>query len=550
MGRMFTVTRQRVEDGLTRIHRQQWVQIGLLLIFCSILYFANLGQWDLWNPDEPRYAEVAREMVVNGDWILMHYNGNVYPDKPPLFFWLAGLLSYLWQGFTSFSVRLPAAFFGLLAVILTHLIGRIFFGSSVGLISGLILATSFEFAFRSTRANIDSTLTFFTTASMLCFVHWYRSRGPSIYGLYLGMALATLAKGPVGFLLPLLVCLAFLLVQKDWKAIKGMKLLPGILLMLALVLSWYVPAVLKGGSSYLQETIFKHSIARYSQGWAKVRPIDYYLYTFPMSFLPWAIFLPGAFIYGRLRETLEKRKEYLFLFIWFAVIFLFFSMSKGKRALYLLPLFPAAAILVGKLWHDLIFLSVDMIRRRWVFIPLCGLVTVSLLGGAATPWVVSWKAPSYFWHSLPVAFLLVGLSLAVFFMHRLRHDGKAFILIVVMVAAGLFYTQRVIFPAVNPYKSARLISEEITSRISTGDKVCVYGRVSAGSYNFYTGIVPIYDFYRPEDLFGFLKSSGKVLCLLTSKDYSQFQEMPDCPEMRLLARHQKGMNDVVLVSNQ
>jgi len=96
---------------------QKRVQVGLLVVFTILLYFTNLGQWDLWNPDEPRYAEVAREMVVNGDWVLMHYNGNVYPDKPPLFFWLVGLSSFFFQGFTSFSVRLPAAFFGPLTVL-------------------------------------------------------------------------------------------------------------------------------------------------------------------------------------------------------------------------------------------------------------------------------------------------------------------------------------------------------------------------------------------------------------------------------------------------
>ena len=330
-----------MKPQLTNLLSQKRIQVGLLVVFISFLYFTNLGQWDLWNPDEPRYAEVAREMVVNGDWVLMHYNGNVYPDKPPLFFWLIGLSSYLWQGFTSFSARIPAAFFGMLAVILTCLLGRSLFGSSVGLISGLILATSFEFAFRSTRANIDSTLTFFTTASILCFVHWYRSRGPIIYGLYVGMALATLTKGPVGFLLPLLVCLAFLVVQKDWKAIKGMKLLPGMLLMLALVSVLVRPAILKGGSSYLQDTLFKHSIARYSQGWAKVRPFYYYLYTFPMSFLPWAIFLPAAFLYGRLRETLEKRKEYLFLFVWFAVIFVLFLRVQRKASPLSVTSFPS-----------------------------------------------------------------------------------------------------------------------------------------------------------------------------------------------------------------
>ena len=167
-----------MEKRFSKIYPQTWAQIILLVGFCFFLFFFNLNQWDLWSPDEPRYAQVAREMVNGGDWVLMHLNGEMYTDKPPLFFWLIGLSSYLWQGFTSFSVRLPSAVFGMLAVVLTCLIGRSLFGSSVGLISGLILATSFEFAFRSTRANIDSTLTFFTTASILCFVHyiWFYKR--------------------------------------------------------------------------------------------------------------------------------------------------------------------------------------------------------------------------------------------------------------------------------------------------------------------------------------------------------------------------------------
>jgi 4-amino-4-deoxy-L-arabinose transferase-like glycosyltransferase len=240
----------------------------------------------------------------------------------------------------------------------------------------------------------------------------------------------------------------------------------------------------------------------------------------------------------------------LFLFVWFAVIFLFFSVSKGKRALYLLPLFPAAAILVGKLWHDLISGSTDSIRRQWISIPMYGLAAACLLGGAASPWIVSWKLPSYFWHSLPVAFVLVGISVAVFFMHRLKHDGKAFILIVGMVAAGLFYSQRVVFPAVNPYKSARLISEEISSRLSGSDRLCVYGKVSTEAYNFYTGIVPIRYFWHPKDLFQFLKSTGRVFCILSFEDYSRFQAMMnDNPRMRLIARHSVGKHDVVLISN-
>jgi 4-amino-4-deoxy-L-arabinose transferase-like glycosyltransferase len=194
--------------------QQPQVQIFILLIFCFFLFILGVGRWDLWNPDEPRYAQVAKEMVERGDWILMHVNGNTYVDKPPLFFWLIALSSFLWQGFTSFSVRFPSAFLSTLTVLLTFFLGRKLYGSRTGFLSGLILATSFEFAYLSTRANIDATLTFFTTTSIFFFLDWYpHSKGEggaekgkrrlSIYGFYICMAFATLTKGPVGFILPL-----------------------------------------------------------------------------------------------------------------------------------------------------------------------------------------------------------------------------------------------------------------------------------------------------------------------------------------------------------
>ena len=167
-----------MEDRVSKIYPQKWAQILLLLGFCFIIYFVNLGRWDLWNPDEPRYAEVAKEMVKGGDWVLMHYNGADYGNKPPLFFWLIALSSYLWQGFTSFSVRLPSALFGTLTVLLTFLLGKDLYASRTGFLSGLILATSVEFAYISTRADTDSTLTFFTTASLFCFFRWYQHSPP------------------------------------------------------------------------------------------------------------------------------------------------------------------------------------------------------------------------------------------------------------------------------------------------------------------------------------------------------------------------------------
>jgi len=565
-----------MEKRFSKIVPQPWVEVALLLGICVVIYFINLGQWDLWNPDEPRYGQVAKEMVTRGDWILMHYNGEVYSDKPPLFFWSIALSSYLWHGFTSFAIRFPAAFFGTLTVLFTFLLGRILFHSRIGFFSGLILVTSIQFAYLSVRANIDTTLTFFITASLLCFFLWYRNRPPHpsplpngereavrggfvgdgnsknlfIYGFYVAIAFATLAKGPVGFILPLLVCLVYLVLRKDWRGIKEMRLLPGMLLFIGIVLCWYLPAVWKGGRDYLNETLLVHSINRYSQGWAKPRPIYYYLSDFPINYFPWILFLPSAFVYVYSRKNLEKRREFLFLTVWFAVIFIFFSLSKGKRTLYLLPLFPAASLLVGKLLQDFISSQIDHFKKEWVFLPIYVLMGMMLVTGAIFPWIVSVKIPSYLNASLPLAFLLVGGGLAMFVLYRFKNHRALFLLFIGIVATGYFYSTRAIFPLVNRSKSARFISQEVTSRIQPGEKLAVYGRVSTAPYNFYTGIVPILDLADPESLFQFLNASERVFCLMTLDEWRQLQKMEGRRPLHLIARHPVGGKDVVLISNR
>jgi 4-amino-4-deoxy-L-arabinose transferase-like glycosyltransferase len=551
-----------MDQRFSKMSPQPWAQVALLLGLCFVIYFINLGQWDLWNPDEPRYAEVSREMVNGGDWILMHRNGDLYTDKPPLFFWMVAISSFLWQGINPFSVRFPSALFGTLTVLLTFLIGKKLYSSRTGLLSGLILATSFEFAYLSTRGNIDTTLAFFTTGSIFCFLQWYQQgkggktsregmKGFSFYGYYIGMALATLAKGPIGFILPLLVTLLFLLVQKDWKGIKAMRLLPGMLLFMAIVLSWYLPAILKGGEDYLQATLIDHSLDRFTKGsGSHIRPVYYYLYQFPPLFLPWIIFLPAALVYGFSRATMARRKEFLFLTVWVIFIFVFFTLSEGKRGLYFLPLFPAASIMIGKLWEDFISFSMRHFRNEWIVIPLYVLMGVILVAGVATPWVILRELPSYFSYSLPVAIFLVGVSIGLFLFNRFKYYGAIFFLLIGMMAGGFFYSLRVVFPLVNPYKSARFICQEITSRIQPGDELAIYGDFEPGPFNFYTGIVPIPVLEAEEALSNFLRSPERAFCLLKYGDFLKFQTTEDRPEFQLILRRRIGDGDFVLISNQ
>jgi 4-amino-4-deoxy-L-arabinose transferase-like glycosyltransferase len=329
-----------------------------------------------------------------------------------------------------------------------------------------------------------------------------------------------------------------------------MKLLPGMLVCLAIVLAWYVPAVIRGGREYLNATLLHHSVARFAEGTSHVRPFYYFLLSFPGDFLPWILFLPGAAVYGLSGEAAPKRKEFLFLFVWFVVIFLFFSISKGKRSLYLLPLFPAASLMVGKLWDDFVFGSMERFRRGWISFPLYGLMGLMLIGGAAVPWVVSMKFPSYLAYGLPIAFLMVGSSLTLFVLNRFKSYGAILFLVAGIMAGVHFYALRVIFPLVNPYKSARFFSQEITSRIRPSEKLAIYENFGTGPFNYYTGIVPILELKTKEEFFRFFESSERVFCILKYRNLRQFQSMEGMPATVLIARRQIGDKDVALISNR
>jgi hypothetical protein len=475
-------------------------------------------------------------------------------------------------------------------VLLTFFVGKSLYSSGTGLISGLILATSFEFAYLSTRANIDTTLTFLTTASILCFLLWFQRRkeeefsdeamrGLLFLGFYIGMALATLAKGPIGFILPLSVSLIYLCIQKDWKGIRGMRLLPGMLLFLVIVLSWYLPAVLEGGKHYLNATLLTHSIDRFAKGSSHIRPIYYYLFNFPVDFLPWTLFLPGVLVFGFSKRKEGIGKEFLFLLVWFVSIFLFFSLSKGKRAIYLLPLYPAVSIMVGNFWdHAISHPNSDPKREVWVSLPIFLIAILLFVMGIvlySIPLVAHFSVghPSKLVGAIlkgaqrgemylsyvpyksyaPFIFLPPGLGILLLLAQRLKRRSTVFVLIVLTVGITFFYGTRFIFPKVNPYKSARFISQEITKTMKPGERLSMYGDFGSGGtgpYNFYTGIVPILEIDSEAEVTDFFRSKDRVFCLLSYHDYEKLKNEHSDISLLLIARTGVGHRDMALVSNR
>jgi hypothetical protein len=296
--------------------------------------------------------------------------------------------------------------------------------------------------------------------------------------------------------------------------------------------------------------------------------------------MPWFLFLPGAIVYGLLKKREGVAKGFFFPLVWFIAIFLFFSFSKGKRTLYLLPLYPAVSLLVGKLWDDYLSGSVrDSLRKIGIALPiylfiifffLMGLflyaipVVASLSVDTTTPrmlkMIVHWAGlgANYFSY-VPrgsivfFVFLLFGSSLLLSLAHGLKYKSIAFTLIVAVMGIGFFTVTRFIFPSVNPYKSARFISEEIIRTIKPGEKVAMYGdfgSVGTAPYNFYTGIVPILEIENEGEVIDLFRSKERVFCLLRYGDYESLsRKYPDLP-LHLITQRGVGSRDMLFMSNQ
>jgi 4-amino-4-deoxy-L-arabinose transferase-like glycosyltransferase len=349
------------------------------------LYLPGLGVELLRHPLEAKYALAAREMLRGGPLLVAHLFGEVYPDKPPLLFWATAALGRAAGGIDEVVARLPAVAGALVAALATWRLGTDLFGSPGGLVAGLALATANLFFWYARQGHPDQLLTAFVALAMLA---WWRGAGRDpaapragpVAAAYAAMALGVMSKGLLGLLLPLAGAAGFLaLTGPPRAALAGLRLGVGLPVFLGVLLAWYAPAVLQQGPGYLRETIVHQHVERYARTWVHAGPWYYYLGEFASGFFPWVLFLPGAVALG---WRLGGRAFRLPL-AWFAAGFVFLSLSTSKRGAYLLPLYPAAALMVGWLWARA--LGETARPSRWVTAPLAVLGAVALALAAALP---------------------------------------------------------------------------------------------------------------------------------------------------------------------
>ncbi len=353
-----------------------------------LLVATGIGLRDPWPADEPRFALIARDMVANQDWLIPRVGGALYPDKPPLFFWLIALSLKL-TGSMRVAFLLPSLVAAIGCVVLVYDLGRRLWNRETGLAAGLALLGCVQFIWQARQAQIDATLCFFTTLSLYGLLR-HCLLGPQWKWYAIGWAAAgfgIITKG-VGFL-PLFVLLPYVMARgAGWQPRPvfsgGWRWLMGPVALLAAVSVWLVPmwlATLEDPAlqAYRHEILFSQTVTRYTAAWHHHEPFWYYLVeVIPGLWLPFTALLP--WLIRRWRNDLRRRDLHTVLpLAWAVVVVLFFSVSSGKRGVYVLPAVPALALAAGPHLYEI----AGRARARWtLFAIACGLAAVAL-GAAA-----------------------------------------------------------------------------------------------------------------------------------------------------------------------
>jgi 4-amino-4-deoxy-L-arabinose transferase-like glycosyltransferase len=341
---------------------------ALLLFFlaAAAFYLYGLGHLPLVGPDEPRYAQVAREMYLRGDMVTPTLGGHTWFEKPALLYWMM-MASYRLFGVSEWAARLGPALSGLLTAFLIYWMGRRVEravgeenkqGAGPGLWSGVALASSAGMIVFSRGASFDVVVTMTMTAALSCFFvaeieRDEKRRRLLMAGFYAAIGASLLAKGLVGVVIPFGVVGLYYLMRREWPR-RGLLLsaLWGIPLALLVAASWYAPVIARHGWTFLDEFFIQHHFARFvSNRYHHPQAFYFYLPIILMLALPWTAFLVTGLMGARRwkwREPTVESKSRLFALAWLVAPVLFFSVSQSKLPGYILPALPGAMLLVGE----------------------------------------------------------------------------------------------------------------------------------------------------------------------------------------------------------
>ncbi|MGN7981006.1 glycosyltransferase family 39 protein [Burkholderia sp. 22313] len=400
------------------------ITLVLLLVALAIVWFAPLGLRHLIPSDEGRYAEMAREMFVTGDWITPRYNGYKYFEKPPLQTWL-NALTFAWFGIGEWQARLYTGLASFAGVLLVGFTGARLFNPLSGFLAAVVLACSPYWNLMGHFNALDMGLAFWMALSLCALLLAQRPglRAGAVRGwmwtCWAAMAFAVLSKGLVGLILPGAVLVLYTLIARDWALWKRLYLVSGLVIFFAIVTPWFV-LVQQRNPEFFNFFFIVQQFRRYlTPDQNRPGPVYYFVPVLLVGFLPWL-----SVAWQSIRHALRMPRQpngfspMLVLLIWSAFIFLFFSASHSKLISYVLPVAPALALMIGAY---LPLLSADRFRRHllgylvFMVVAAFGLISLAYLGDARTPNALYRAFQMWLYAGLAVA---VALTLAAAWLNR------------------------------------------------------------------------------------------------------------------------------------
>jgi 4-amino-4-deoxy-L-arabinose transferase-like glycosyltransferase len=518
------------------------------LLFAAVLpYFLNLGVSSIWDANEAFYAQTPREMIETGDYVTPSFNFQLRMNKPVLSYWNVAA-SYRLFGISEWSERLPIAIGALVIIGTAYGLGRLLGGTFAGLLAALVLATSPRLMLLARRIIIDIHITMWMGLVLLFFaLAETRPQQRRLYLclMYVAAGLGVLTKGPVAVFLPAVVFFIYLVLQKRLGDLRHMMLPMGALISLSIVVPWYYFLYREHGWEYIGSFIFGENLGRYADAVGEQsRGLLFYLPVMLADLFPWSLLIPVA-LWWALRGGKEESIRRL-LVVWIVAIVVFFSLSGTKEDLYILPVVPAEAALIGAMLaramerapralDDAPDRSLDEVQSGAVAWFAGATAMLLIVTGSVALWAFTVTGR----YSLDgaalvgAAALIGGLGGLAALFRRLMFASVVTMAssVVVMVWCIVLCT----LPDFERYKPVRPFSDIIRSRASVGAIVGSY-KFALPSMVFYLHR-PVMEVVYPDHLRAVFYSSSDVYFIMEEDEYNSVKDRLPV-ETYVLARQQ------------
>ncbi len=453
--------------------------ILFLLIGLFIFYALWLGSYPLFTPDEARYSEIAREMLTSHNFITPNLNGVAFLDKPILYYWLQASMIHLF-GLKEWALRFWPMCLGIICCLISYSAGCLLLNRRIGLLAALILATSPLYYGGSHYANLDLEVASFISNALLCFIIAIETNKPSQRQIFLILAyimtsLAFLTKGLIGIVFPILIIGLWIFLLKRWQIFLRLHLITGLIIFLLIAAPWYI-LVQKANPQFFHYFFLTQQFSRFlTKGdFNNQTSVWFYLPVVFAGFAPWSLFLIQAMFYHLkiILKNCQLHRIELFLILWSVSIFLFFSIPKSKTLGYILPIFPALALIIANyldiFWNKLYATGIHI--GIISFTLLCMISScICILIPEIAYFAVSKSMTLYL--NITAGILIIAVLFTLYFLYQKQFK---FIIYILFVTSVLFLLTFISSAATINHKSIKSVALILKPLLQPQDEVVTY----------------------------------------------------------------------------